>query len=129
MEPSAPIRGLIRQSSWLLRIASFLVPKTQRQDWYKRWSTQIWHWVHFLHESGRLNAATRLELAKHLWGAFSDALWHRFNRDKVLRLAHEPPPRPRFALGPLTALFPAVLRTTGLAPTMPGEFSRRPNRP
>jgi len=126
MEPSAPIRGLIRQSSWLLRIASFLVPKTQRQNWYKRWSTQIWHWVHFLHESGRLNAATRLELAKHLWGAFSDALWHRFNRDKALRLAHEVPRRPRFALGAISVLFLAVLIATGFAPTMRWAFSRLP---
>jgi hypothetical protein len=37
MKPPRPIRGLLRQSFWLLRIASLLVPRAQRKEWYQEW--------------------------------------------------------------------------------------------
>ena len=54
MKPPSPIRGLLWQSSMLLRTASLLVPQAQREEWYKEWHAEVWHWIHFLHESGRV---------------------------------------------------------------------------
>ena len=126
MEPSRPVRGLIRQSRWLLSIARVFVPKTHRTDWYNRWSTDVWHWAHFLHESGRLNASTRLELIKHICGAFADAVWQRWNRNKAMKLLHEGPRTPRFCLLAIAALFAIAFIVTGFAPTIRSSFSPLP---
>lgn len=128
MKPSRPIRGLIRHLGWLLRIASLLVPRPKRRDWYSRWHAQIWHWGHFLHESGRLNASTRLELVRHVWGAFSDALWQRLNRAKILKLVRESPRTGRFCLLASSGLFLFCLAVTGFVPTVRSSFSRLPYR-
>src|SRR5215471_690448 len=126
MKPSGPIRGLIRQCSWLLRIASVLVPKGQRKQWYEQWQNQVWHWAHFLHESGRLNSASKRELAKHLWGAFSDAFWHRFDREKVQRLVREVPRTPRFALLVIAGFLLALVVASGFLPTIRWALSAFP---
>ena len=126
MEVSRPIRGLLRLSSGMLWIASLLAPKTQRKAWLEKQRAEIWHWVHFLHESGRLNSASKREIARHLGNSFSDALWLRFNRDKVLRLAREVPRAPRSCLAGLAVLLIVVVMASGFAPTIRGAFSRLP---
>lgn len=126
MKPPRPIRGILWQSSWLLRIASLLAPKAQRKDWYEEWYAEIWHWAHFLHESGRLNPASRLEMAKYLWGAFSDAAWLRFDREKVFTRRREVSRTPRFCLSALGALLLMVIVATGFAPTIRWCFSSLP---
>lgn len=126
MEVSRPIRGLLRLSSGVLWIASLLAPKGQRKAWLEKQRAEVWHWVHFLHESGRLNSASKREIARHLWNSFSDALWLRFNRDKVLRLAREVPRAPRFCLVGLAVLLIVVVMASGFAPTIRGAFSRLP---
>lgn len=128
MEASSPVRGLIWQARWLLRIASLLVPKSQRKAWYNERYTQAWHWIHFLHESRRLNVATRLEVAKHLCRAFADALWHRFDRAKVLKWMQEGPTTPRFCLAALGSLLLFVVVATGFAPTIRSSLARLPYR-
>lgn len=128
MAASRPVRGLIRQSRWLLRTVSLLVPKNQRKAWYEQKYAHVWHWVHFLNESGQLNSRTRLEVAKHLWEAFPDALWHRFDRTKVLKWMQESPRTPRFCLGTLVALLLFVVVATGFAPTIRHSLSRLPYR-
>lgn len=126
MEASRPVHGFIRRSRWLLRIAGLLVPKSQRKAWYEEQCAQIWHWAHFLHESGRLNAATRLDLEKHLWGAFSNALWHRFDRDKAVKWLSEGPRTPRFCLSVIAAVLLIAIISTGFAPTIRSSLSRLP---
>jgi hypothetical protein len=80
VKPAPSIRGLIWQCTFLLRAASLLVPQPQRADWYREWHAEIWHWAHFLNESGRLTPHSKLELIRHCWGAFADAAWHRFDQ-------------------------------------------------
>src|SRR5215469_8742065 len=126
MEASRPIRGLIGLSSGVLWIASLLVPKAQRKAWLEKERAEVWHWLHFLHETGRLNSASKREIARHLWNSFSDALWLRFNRDKVLRLAREVPRTPRFCLMSLAVLLVVVVMASGFAPTIRGAFSSLP---
>jgi hypothetical protein len=126
MKASGPIRGLIWRCSWLLRIISALVPGAQRKQWYERWRLQVWHWAHFLHESGRLNSASKAELAKHLRGSFSEAFWLRFDRKKVLKMVHERPRAARFCLLALAALFSIAVVASGFAPTIRSSFWRLP---
>jgi hypothetical protein len=126
MKPPNPIRGLLRQSFWLLRIASLLVPRAQRKEWYQEWQAEVWHWTHFLLESGRLNQASRMELARHLWGAFSDAAWLRFDREKVLTLRRQLPRTPRFCLTAIALVLLIVVVGTGFAPTIRWCFSSLP---
>jgi hypothetical protein len=128
METSRAVRGLIRQSEWLLRIASLLVPKNQRKTWYEKWRTEVWHWAHFLHESGRLNPTTRVELAKHVCGAFKDAVWLRFDRVKVLKLVNERPRTPQFCLLAIAGFFLIAVIGSGFAPTVRSSLSPPPYR-
>jgi hypothetical protein len=128
METPRPIRYLLWQSTVLLRIASLLVPKAQRHEWYEERHAEVWHWIHFLHESGRLNSASKLELAKRMWGAFPDAAWRRWNRERTLQLAHELPRTPRFCLYAISVFLLAIVLGTGFAPTIRSEFSRLPFR-
>ena len=84
---------------WLvLRSASLLVPRQQRMEWLQEWHGEVWHWAHFLVESERLNEGTEQELLRHCWGAFRDALWHRFNRVAFLEFVHTYPLTPSFCL-------------------------------
>ena len=128
MKVSRPIRGLIWRSWAVLRIASLLAPRARRKEWFEKQRSEAWHWIHFLYESGRLNAITRREIAKHLWGSFSAALWLRFNREKVLRLSRELPRTPRFCLIGLAVILLIVVIGSGFAPTIRGAYSRLPYR-
>jgi len=121
------IRILIWQCKLLLRIASLLVPKPQRAEWYQERYGKVWHWLHFLAESGRLNAQTPLELARHCWSAFPDAAWHRFNRKKVLRALDEVRTA-RFCLSASLCAFVFVVLATGFAPTIRSGFKPLPFR-
>jgi hypothetical protein len=126
VKPAPSIRGLIWQCTLLLRAASLLVPKAKRRDWYQEWYAEIWHWAHFLHESGRMSGAAKLELARHCWGAFPDAAWHRFNQDRFLRDVDEVPRSARFCLGAISAALLLVFLVSGLAPTIRSSLAPRP---
>jgi MacB-like protein len=120
------IRPLIWQCKLLLRTASLLVPKPQRAEWYGEWYGEIWHWLHFLAESGRLNSHTSMELARHCWGAFPDAAFHRFSQKKVVRAFDEVPRTARFCLGTVFFALVFLVLITGLAPTIRSGFKPLP---
>jgi hypothetical protein len=126
VKPAPSIRGLIWQCTLLLRAASLLVPRSQRPDWYREWHAEIWHWAHFLKESGRLNSRSKLELIRHCWGAFADAAWHRFDQERFTRGLRELPRSARFCLIFLLACFVAVLLASGFVPTIRAAFTRLP---
>lgn len=126
MKPAAPIRGLLRQCTLLLRAASLLVPKSQRADWYREWYAEVWHWAHFLHESGRLSSHSKVELMRHCWGAFADAAWHRVNHETFMRGLEEAPRSAKFCLGSLFTILVLAILLTGFAPALRSGFSRLP---
>jgi hypothetical protein len=126
VRPARSIRGLIWQSTLMLRTASLLVPASQRHQWYREWYAEVWHWVQFLDESGRLNSTSRLELLRHCWGAFPDAAWHRFSRDQFKHTIDEAPLSARFCLISVTLLFLFVILASGFAPTVRSASSRLP---
>jgi hypothetical protein len=126
VQPHSQIRPLIWQCKLLLRTASLLVPKSQRAEWYQEWYGEIWHWLHFLAESGRLNSHTSMELARHCWGAFPDAAFHRFSQKKVIRAFDEVPRTARFCLGSVFFVLVFLVLITGLAPTIRSGFKPLP---
>ena len=126
MQAHPQIRPLIWQCKLLLRSASLLVPKSQRAEWYREWYGEIWHWLHFLAESGRLNSHTSMELARHCWGAFPDAAFHRFSQKKVVRAFDEVPRTARFCLGAVVSFLVFLVLITGLAPTIRSGFKPLP---
>jgi hypothetical protein len=126
VKPAPSIRGLIWQCTLLLRSASLLVPKAQRADWYREWHAEIWHWAHFLDESGRLNPHSRLELLRHCWGALADAVWHRFDQEQFMRGLHELPRSPRFCLLAIFACLVLALLASGFAPVIRSAFAGLP---
>jgi hypothetical protein len=126
VKPAPSIRGLIWQCTFLLRAASLLVPQPQRGDWYREWHAEIWHWAHFLKESGRLTPGSKLELIRHCWGAFSDAAWHRFDEERFMRAVREMPRSPRFCLAVILGCFIFVVLASGFAPTIRSVFAGLP---
>ena len=93
-----PLNKLLWWCYLVLRLASWLVPQRRRLEWRREWEAEVWHWRHFLVESGRLSVSTEQDLLRHCWGAFADALWHRFNRVAVARFVNEFLRTPRFCL-------------------------------
>ena len=126
MDPNPQIRLLIWQCKFLLRSASLLVPKPQRDSWYQEWYGEIWHWLHFLAESGRLNSRTTMELTRHCWGAFPDAAFHRFDHKKVTRVLDEEPRSARFCLSAILFAVLGLILVTGFAPTIRSGFKPLP---
>ena len=126
MKPASPIRGLIWQCAMILRAASLLVPKAQRKDWYREWYGEVWHWAHFLAESGRMNSVAKLELARHCWGAFADAAWHRWDQQGFMRALDQVPRSARFCLGAIVSLLLLALLLSGFAPTIRSGLRKLP---
>ena len=92
-----PLKKLLWRCNHVLRLASWIVPRGQRVEWLREWEGEVWHWGHFLIESGRLSGRTEQELLRHCWGAFADATWHRFNRVAVLSFLMNGLAHPDFA--------------------------------
>src|ERR1043166_1343449 len=120
------IRWLMWECTVVLRTASLLVPKPERAAWYQEWYGEIWHWLHFLAESGRLTTQSILELLRHCWGAFPDAAWHRFDQKKTVRAFDEVPRSARFCLGAAGFAFVFLVLVTGFAPTIRAGFRSLP---
>ena len=81
---NAEIRRLLRFCSFVLHIASWIVPRSKRADWLLEWQGEVWHWSDYLRESQRLSPNRKQQLLRHCWGSFRDALWLRFNRVSLL---------------------------------------------
>jgi hypothetical protein len=104
-----PLNKLLWWCNLVLRLASCIVPQRRRLEWRREWEAEVWHWCHFLVESGRLSVGTEQDLLRHCWGAFADALWHRFNRVAVVRFMDEFLRTPRFCLLACLALLAGLL--------------------
>ena len=66
-------------------LAGWIVPRNKRSEWRGNRSRQVWHWVHFLAESGQLTRDNKIALARYCWGSFPEAWWQRVDREDFLR--------------------------------------------
>src|ERR1017187_3884572 len=85
MQLPDPLRRTIWGCRALVWLASWLVPHGQRRAWRVARTAQLWHWCHFLADSGQLSREKRLELARYCWGLFFEAFWARYEREGFLR--------------------------------------------
>ncbi|HSB76445.1 MAG TPA: hypothetical protein VLC12_12395, partial [Terriglobales bacterium] len=113
-----PPRTLVYVCRSLLGLASVLVPSGQRKQWHEKRDREIWHWIHFLAESDRLTPSTRLDVLRHCWNAFPEALWQRFDRTRTLQKSESVLRSPGLCLGALGAAFLAAVMLTGFGPTV-----------
>ena len=105
-----------RKCRSLIWLASWLVPVEQRVEWRNTWTQQVWHWCHFLAESGRLNLDTKLELARFCWSAFPSALWCRFNREEFQRGVGRLQRSPLVCLGAIALTLVLIILAGGIIP-------------
>jgi hypothetical protein len=103
------LKSLLWWSTAIVRLSSWIVPRPKRSAWREEQKRKVWHWCHFLAESGRLTQSSEMELLRYCWGLFSEALWLRFHREEASRLAREVPLKPAFTLAICFALFAVTL--------------------
>jgi MacB-like periplasmic core domain len=75
---------------WLVRVASWIVPRGRRPEWRRKWEDGVRHWWAFLVERGELCPEARARLVKHCWSAWADALRLRFDQDDLRRFLRGP---------------------------------------
>ncbi|MGA2905306.1 MAG: ABC transporter permease [Candidatus Korobacteraceae bacterium] len=102
----------------MLWLAGWMVPAEVRVDWRHSWTSQVWHWCHFLAESGQLNRDRKLELARFCWSAFPAAFWLRFDRDDFFRRADRLRRSPAACLGGIALLLAVAILAGGIVPAV-----------
>ena len=62
--------------------AGWLVPREGRAFWRSEQNRKLFHWCHFLAESGQLTSPQKLLIAQYCWRLFPIAFWLRFDRGR-----------------------------------------------
>lgn len=69
---------------WLIRLASWIVPRRERSEWCSRWYSGVRDWW-ILVERGELSRDASFQFYRHCRRAFADAFWRRFSREGFRR--------------------------------------------
>jgi len=123
MQLPDPLRRTIWGCRALVWLASWLVPRGQRREWRALKSDQLWHWCHFLAESGQLSREKKLELATYCWGLVFEAFWARYEREGFLRRVDQVRRAPATCLTVIVLLLVAIIWGGGFIPFARSLFS------
>ena len=82
VSPPVPCRVLILLASWI-------VPRGARPEWRRRWDSSLWNWW-ILVERGELTSRAYPIIVRHCWAAFGEAIWLRFNRQRLRNFVRGP---------------------------------------
>ncbi len=110
-------------------LAGWLVPRAQRSEWRAARIGQVWHWCHFLAESGQLSRERKLELARYCWGLFSEAFWLRYEREVFLRRIDQVQRAPATCLTVIVFLLVVIVWVGGFIPLARSLFSSAVSQP
>jgi hypothetical protein len=124
-----PLRRTLLSCQAILWLASWIVPRPQRPEWLHRQTRQLWHWTHFLAETGQLNRQNKLELARHCWRLFADAFWIRYERGPFLRRMDRQCRAPSTCLALAAALVLIIGLAGGFLPAARSRLSSAISRP
>ena len=102
----------------MIWLAGWLAPAARRTRWREGWTRQVWHWSQFLAETGQLDRARKLELARFCWSAFPAAFWLRFEREPFLRRLDRLLRSPSACAGAIALVLAAVILISGIIPTL-----------
>jgi len=87
MSPSAELAHRLLHLGFL-RCASLLVPRRQRDEWWREWRGELWYVGHACTPRGAVSWQGQQEVTRFCLGAFQDALWmRRSGRQPGLALA------------------------------------------
>src|ERR1019366_7571433 len=122
-----PLPDPLRRTIWgcraLVWMASWLVPRGSRREWRTLKFDQLWHWCHFLAESGQLSREKKLELARYCWGLFLEAFWSRYERQGFLRRVDQVRRAPASCLMVIVLLLVIMIWGGGFIPFARSLFS------
>jgi len=124
-----PLRRTVWSCQSILWLASWLVPRRQRADWWQQRIRHVWHWANFLAETGQLNREHKLELARHCWDGFAQAFWVRYEREPFLRRVDRLCRAPSTCLVLATLLVLVILLAGGFIPAARSRLSSAISRP
>jgi MacB-like protein len=117
------LRATLWRCRSIVRLASWLVPRASRRPWRSEQDRKLWHWCHFLAESGQLTPHNRLLIARHCWALFPEALWQRFDRDNVYAKSKRYLASPLSLVGCLTIGVLLLALTSGIVGAARTAFS------
>jgi hypothetical protein len=117
------LRRILWSCQALVWLASWVVPRNLRKQWRSQRSGHVWHWAHFLAESGQLNRENKILLARYSWASFADAWWRRFDRDTFLQRSNHLRVAPGVCLGILALALLIALLTGGSIGSVRAMFS------
>ena len=123
MQLPDPLRRTIWGCRALVWLASWLVPHGIRREWRAARTAQLWHWCHFLAESGQLSREKKLELARYCWGLFFEAFWARYEREGFLRRIDQVRRAPATCLTAIVLLVVVIIWGGGFVPFARSLFS------
>jgi hypothetical protein len=110
-------------------LASWVVPHQKRREWRTQKNSQVWHWAHFLAESGQLSREKRLELARYCWSLFLEAFWCRYEREAFLQRVDRLRRSPATCLVVQTLLLVLIVVGGGFVPSARSLFSSAVSNP
>jgi hypothetical protein len=125
----SPLQRTLWSCRSLIWLAGWLVPVEQRAKWRRTWTSQVWHWCHFLAESGQLNRDKKIELARFCWSAFPAALWRRIDRDEFWRRVGRLQRSPSACLGAIGLVLFVVTVSCGIIAAVRSFASSPISRP
>ena len=113
----------------ILWLSSRILPRPLRRDWLDLWRNKVWHWAHFLDETGRLNAFNQRALFRACWRSIPEAFWLRYNRDTFLARKRRTVQSPAACLAAASLLFVVLLFAGGFVPPRSSLFSNLVSQP
>ena len=99
-------------------LASWIVPSGFREEWRRRWTSQVWHWCQFLSEENQFTREQKLELARFCWSAFPVAFWLRFQQEEFYRRRDQLFRSPSTCLAAISLVVVLLILTSGIIPAL-----------
>lgn len=115
-----PLPSPLQESLFIIRLASVLVPGSQRSAWRREWEGEMWHASMLLKERGFSPSVARSQLRSFAWGSVADAAWHRgrrFDRESLARDLSHHLQSPQFCIASIIAVIAIIVVASGFLPS------------
>ena len=119
----------IQSCRCLIWLASWVVPKPLRREWSAMWRSKVWHWANFLAETERLTGHNQRTLMRNCWGAFAEAFWLRYDRERFLLRKQRLLRSPGTCLAACFLVAIVLLLAGGFVPSKSSLFSQQTYQP
>ncbi len=114
-EPKPPLSVTVARR--MVRAASRLVSRADRESWQREWEAEIWHRWRFLADAGAWSTEEGFRLLLCCCGSFADGAWHFSRRQSVQERIQEYARSPWACLAALLSPLCVLALITGLPAT------------